>query len=118
MKYSPEIYARAFWEAKPDAKKFLSVVHKNGDAHRLDKIVEALERYAAHQHGGRMVTMEFARVADTELVKKLQEKFTGKDHIRTTLNPALVAGVRVTIDGEQELDVSFQRKINNLWHTK
>ena|SRR3989338_3990644 len=114
MKYSPAVYAKAFWEVRPDAERFLNVVHKNGDFSRVDKIVAALEAIATHEQGGRMINLEFAR--ETELAEKF--KFKSHDHVRVAINPALVAGVRITIDGEQELDQSLQRKLNTLWHTK
>lgn len=115
MKYSAETYARAFWEAKPEMKKFLSVVRKNGDAHRLGKIVNALETLATHEHGGRMVSIEFARHADQTKVDTLKKRFSSKDHVSMSINPSLIAGARVTMDGEQEMDASFQRKLNKLF---
>ena len=121
MKYAPDTYAKAFLETKPasrqggpDPKRFLEVVTKNGDFSRIEGIVAAIEKAAVHALGGRMVELEFAR--ETPLSNKF--KFTAKDHIRVRINPLLVAGVRITIDGEQELDGSFQRKINKLWPTK
>ena len=111
MKYAPHIYARAFLEVKPDPEKFLSVVLKNGDYERLDKIVEAIEMREVQAHGGRIVELEFARIS--ELAKKF--KFSSHDRVHTKINPSLVAGVRVTVDGEQELDVSLQRKLNKLF---
>lgn len=111
MKYAPSIYARAFLETKPDVKNFLRVVAKNGDFQRIDTIVEAIEAQAAKDRGGHMVELEFAR--ETPLRQKFT--FTAKDLIRTSINPFLVAGVRVTIDGEKELDMSLRRKLNKLF---
>lgn len=114
MKYAPSMYAKAFWEVQPDAKKFFDAVKNNGDGTRVDKILEAIEEHATKTHGGHMIHLEFAR--ETELAKKFE--FALKDHVRVSINPSLVAGVRMTIDGEQELDASLQRKLHRLWHTK
>ena len=111
MRYSPQNYAQAFWEIKPASKDFLRVVEKNGDGSRLDKIVLAIEELATREAGGRMVHLEFAR--ETDLAKKF--KFDSKDHIRVSINPSLIAGVRVTVDGSSELDQSFRGKINQLF---
>lgn len=114
MKYNPDTYARVFWEVKPEPRQFLSVVAKNGDLQRVDKIVDAIEAHAVHAAGGHTIALEFAR--ETEFAK--QFTFFTHDRIRTIINPALVAGVRITIDGEQELDMSLQRKLNKLWPMK
>lgn len=111
MKYAPSLYAKAFWETKPDSKQFLSVVEKNGDFSRLNKIVQAIERLAAKEEGGHMVELEFAR--ETDASNKF--KFGPKDRVRVSINPSLVAGVRITIDGTKELDSSFTRKVNQLF---
>lgn len=118
MKYAPSIYARAFLDAKPDLKKFLSVVAKNGDFPRIDKIVAAIEEQETHGHGGKVVNVEFAREMDDATIKKVTKKFKDRDLVSVKIAPSLIAGMRITIDGEQELDGSFQRKINKLWHTK
>ena len=118
MKYPAAIYAKAFLEIKPDLKKFLMMVDKNGDFARIDKIVEAIESQSTKERGGHVVELEMARDVDQKLVDKLRKKFTVKDHIRTKISPNLIAGVRITIDGERELNQSLQRKLTNLWHTK
>ena len=118
MKYPVSIYARAFLETKPDLKKFLSVVAKNGDLPRIDKIVAAIEEQETHDHGGKVVNVEFAREMDEATIKKITKKFKERDLVSIKVTPSLIAGTRITIDGEQELDGSFQRKINKLWHTK
>lgn len=114
MKYAPSIYAKAFLETEPEPKRFLQAVARNGDLAKIDKIVTAIEELVTKKHGGHTIALEFARKSD--LAEKF--KFSAKDHVRVSINPSLVAGVRITIDGEQELDESLQRKLNNLWHTK
>src|SRR3989344_1754355 len=104
MKYSAAMYARAFLETKPDVKRFLEVVAKNGDFSRIDGIVAAIERHAVHAAGGRMIELEYAR---SSAVSE-EFKFRAKDQVHTSISPSLVAGVRVTIDGEKELDMSLQ----------
>jgi|SRR3989344_3555991 len=117
MKYAPDTYARAFWETlsaqagKPEPKQFVEVVAKNGDFSRIDRIVAAIEKHAVHAQGGRMVELEFAR--SSAVSQKF--KFSAKDRVHTSINSSLVAGVRVTIDGERELDLSLQRKLQKLF---
>ena len=118
MKYAPKIYAQAFLEAlpageagKPFIKRFLQVIEKNGDSARLDKIVEAIEELETKKQGGRMIHIELAR--NPELAK--QFKFQSKDNVKVSVNPSLVAGVRITIDGEQQFDGSLIRKLNKIF---
>ncbi len=111
MKYSAQNYAKAFLDTKADPKRFLNTIQKNGDFGRIDKIVMAIEELATKEAGGHMIHLEFARQND--MAKKF--KFTAKDHVRVSINPSLVAGVRITIDGTKEFDNSFKRKINTLF---
>ncbi len=111
MKYKATDYAHAYIESKPETKDFLRVVQKHGDMVRIAKIVEEIEKLVTKQAGGKMVHVEFARE------QKNPFTFDKKDHVRTSINPSLVAGVRITLDGSQEFDNSFQRKVNTLWHT-
>lgn len=119
MKYTPNTYAKAFLETKPDLTRFLQVVSRNGDFARIEKIVAAIQEVATKQQGGHMVHLEFARLdsarqaRNSDLAEKF--KFGPKDHVRVRTNSHLVAGVRVTIDGEQELDMSLRRKLNTLF---
>ncbi len=111
MKYSVTDYAKAYVELKPKTADFVRVVEKNGDFSRLDKIVEAIEKLVTKEEGGRMIHLEFARESD-EMNKF---KFGPKDHVKISINPSLIAGVRVTVDGSSELDESFKRKVNQLF---
>lgn len=111
MKYAPDIYAQAFLETKPDLKRFLEVVAKNGDFSRIDAILAATEKRIVHEHGGRMIELEYAR----QSAESNKFKFTAKDRVHTSINPSLVAGVRITIDGEQEFDGSLQHKLQKLF---
>ena len=111
MRYKAQDYAKAYVELKPTTKDFLRVIEKNGDFSRLDKIVTAIEELVTRESGGRMIHLEFAR--DVGDIKKF--KFKPKDHVRMSINPSLIAGVRITVDGSSELDESFKRKVNQLF---
>ena len=113
MRYNVQDYAKAYVATKPDSADFLRVVQKNGDFSRLDKIVDTIESLVTREAGGRMIHLEFAREVDG--MEKFQKKFSAKDNIRVSINPSLIAGVRVTIDGSKELDESFKRKVNQLF---
>ncbi|TSC75315.1 MAG: hypothetical protein G01um101430_522 [Parcubacteria group bacterium Gr01-1014_30] len=124
MKYSPELYARAFMETVAQASqvkqkallsRFLEIIVKNGDYLGIKKILSKIEEAVVREKGGRMITLEFAREVEKELAERLKSSFSDNDHILTLLNPELVAGVRVLVDGESELDMSLQRKLKKLF---
>lgn len=124
MTYPAEAYARAFldvWETSSSEqrakirKRFVQTLYKNGDIHKSEAILKVIQRTLVHKQGGREITLEFARPMYPEALKDLRHQFKKEDHITMTINPELIAGVRVTIDGHRELDATFARKIKKLF---
>ena len=124
MKYRPIFYARALKEAlagKSDSqataslKKLVALVHKNGDGFYLNKIALEFEKVEIKARGGKVVTLEFARPALEDVIKQFSNEFDARDLIKTKLNPQLVAGVRININGEREMDNTIVRKLNKLF---
>lgn len=126
MKYAPEAYAAALRETISRApagerdeiiKRFAALLHKTGDIARAGKIIRAFEKLAVKNGGGRWVEVEFARPLDKKLVQKIEKSFQPKDHFEKVINPALIAGTRATVDGEQELDNSLARKLKRMFNS-
>ncbi len=124
MKYSADAYATAFWAvytahgAKQDAKLIERLTHllrRTGDIHSADSIVRAIERRAAGAQGGRNVVVEFARQPTPIQLTALRAVMQSHDIIEVRTRPALVAGMRVSINGEYEYDGSLQRKLEKLF---
>ncbi len=123
MTYTPEIYARAVREAIDEAsagerdkvfKRFVSAVARRGDMRKLPAVAKELERSEVHSKGGRMVTIEFARELRRE-TSQFRNLLKPEDHLENRVNPDLVAGVRITIDEERELDFSLARRLNKMF---
>ena len=124
MKYSPEIYAKAVTEAleeTPAGKKdetiqrFLLILEKNGDLKRVDKIINSISKHLTKKAGGKHIEIEIARELPEKLTKEISKNFSKHDRIEISINPTLVAGSRITIDGERELDNSLARKLHKLF---
>jgi F0F1-type ATP synthase delta subunit len=123
MKYLPTMYARAFWEVMNTSKdvedqavkNFVGLVAKNGDMSKSAAIIGEIEKLYVKTQGGRMVKLEFARKQPEDLVEQLKSGFAENDLVEEAINPSLVAGVRVTIDGEHELDKTMRRKLTRLF---
>ncbi len=124
MKHRPDHYARALLavlgetsaaEATQIRKNFLALLSRNGDWALYPEILKGLERAIADERGDKLVAIEFAREQDVIQTDKLQAAFSPHDRLTVTLNPSLVAGVRITVNGERELDQSLAGRLGQLF---
>lgn len=124
MQYSPKWYGKAFAAAAAGAsddrkaellRNFIELVRKNGDTPQWAKIVVEAERALLAKEGRRKIVVESARTLLPEQRSSVMKLFTPKDVIEEALNPALIAGVRITIDGERQFDGSLARKVQQLF---
>ena len=124
MKYPAPTYAKAllavYHKASADqhshiVKNFIRVLVKNGDVSSLAKIEVEIQKQLVKQKNGRMILVETARDLDDAVLKKIFSKFSTHDHVESKINPSLVAGVRVSINGEQELDISLARRLHSMF---
>jgi len=122
MKHLPKYYAQALLDALQDhpnngerlADGLISALRKNGDLRRGGEVIAATERLILKRSGGRKIILESARPLQTEELNKLKNQFNSKDRIETRINPDLIAGVKIFIDDEWQLDASFKRKLKKL----
>jgi hypothetical protein len=120
MKYAPHVYARAFAAviAKGEVsseralKQLVQVVERYGDTGSWDAIVREVRKVLVHDAGGRLVRIEMARVVPKALIQSIQGTFAVEDDISLAVRPELIAGMRVVVDDELELDGSLQHKLN------
>ena len=122
MKYSVNNYVEAFVEtlAASDKKdqvitNFIKLLKKTGDIKHSKKIFEAIHKKLVNSDGGKWVDIDTARELSEAKLKPLISKFSKKDHINLNINKGLIAGVRVTVNGEDELDNSLNKKLNKLF---
>jgi len=123
MKNSIKNYAKALAELlqndKVGDKKisagFIKLLERQGDLNKAKEIIKQTEFLLAKKQGKKMVVLETARKI-TESQKKSLAKFTEKgDIVQEKINPELIAGVKITVDGEKQFDQTMQKKINNLF---
>lgn len=120
MKYSLNNYVDAFTQAaghvsqEEAMKGFTKLLKKTGDIKHSKKILEAIHKKLVNQKGGKWINVETAR--ESALKKEsFKHRFSEKDHIDFKINPELVAGMRITVNGEEELNNSLQNKLNRLF---
>lgn len=128
MKYASHLYAQAFCKALAEAatpqqknsvvERFAIVLKRNGDMRRQDILLAAVERELVRAAHGRRITIETARRVPRDLARAVRSFATERDVIKERIVPALIAGVRIIIDGEREFDGSLKRKLETLWPTK
>ena len=111
MNLSPQHYAAAFLrtENRSPARLF-SAIARRGDLRRAGQIVREIILRLVRERGGHFYTLETAR-----LPRQNPMKTSPSDYVENVLSPALVAGVRITRDREQELDMSFARILTQLY---
>lgn len=124
MKYSPKIYARAFVEALEGAKtseresyvkNFARLLRKSGDLRHKEKIEAEIEKLLRIKTSKRKVIIETARPLRPRHRQALRAILKKDDKVEEKISPGLVAGVRITVNGSKQLDLSLSRAMRTLF---
>lgn len=121
MKYSSRIYAKVLAELMAEKKSdkkiadnFLKLLEKNGDAKKIKEIISLAEKIYFNKAGKRKIILETARKTNNkELISKIAKE---KDVVQEKINPNLVAGVKIIINNEKQLDFSLKRKLEQTFN--
>ncbi len=121
MKYKTKIYAKALAESlsnkKADAEKitdnFLKLLEKNNDIKKAKKIIDLAEGFLLKKTGNKNVILETARKTDvSNLIKSLVKE---GDVVSEKINLEIVAGAKITINNEKQLDFSLIGQLNKIF---
>jgi F0F1-type ATP synthase delta subunit len=123
MKYSIRDYAKALDQALAGSKtngqavatNFIALVQRNGDGERLKKILDETERLGRRKTGLREVFVESARPLGKAQEKMIEKFIKSGDTAHYAVDPSLVAGVRITVDGEMQFDGTLKAKLDQLF---
>lgn len=125
MRYSLQNYTKAFVAALAETeparqqevlRRFVALLEKSGDEIHARKIVAAAERSLRRRSGGHEIILESARPIGDENLRKLDAAFVGRnDVVIRRVNPHLLAGVRVVVDGEREFDGSLKGRLDDMF---
>jgi|GEM_PF-1815668 len=102
-------------EEKGNAKlvaSFLAFVKKNKDEKKLKEILKLAEKLYFKTTGYKKVVIETARKLDTEKLEK--ELVKAGDVVEKKINKNLIAGVKIVVNEERQLDYSFANKLNEI----
>lgn len=125
MKYKVKDYANSLVEilsdksSKLDDKKiiegFLKMLKREQDLSKAREIIEQTEFLLAKQQGNKSVTFETARKMTEEQKKSFKSFLEKGDIVKEKINLELIAGIKVTVDGNKQLDQTMLKKINSLF---
>ncbi len=100
-------------DKKKITTNFLALLRKNGDEKKVRQIIALAEGLLLKKTGNRKVVLETARKTDTKSITKL---FIEKgDIVQEKINPSLIAGIKITVDGSKQLDLSLKNKLDNIY---
>ncbi len=117
-KLKPKMYAEALVDLVVGKKseeipeRFFKLLEKNEDLKKVKEIVRLAEILYLKKIGKEKVILETARkIITKDILKKMIKK---GDIVEEKINPELIAGIKVIIDGEKQLDFSLSKKLNDI----
>jgi F0F1-type ATP synthase delta subunit len=117
----PKKYAEALANALSDknvdekvaAKNFVKLLQRNADLKKTRQILALASMLLLKKTGNRKIVLETARPLDSN---KFAKSFVKKgDLVEEKINPSLIAGVKIIVDGEKQLDFSLLKKIESIF---
>lgn len=118
MKYKPKIYAQTIAEliiekkSEKIHKNFLKILLKNGDFKKAKEIMILAEKILLRKTKKRKIVLELARERS---IKNLHLFYQESDLVKKMVNPELLAGIKVTMNEEWQLDYSLKGKLDQLF---
>ena len=124
MKYKSKIYAKVLTDLMIEKKnpveqtriidKFLRLLEKNRDIKKASEIVSLAEKLFFKKTGGRKIIIETARKIGN---KNMLDHFVKKnDVVEEKVNPEIIAGIKIIINNEQQLDFSLSKKLEEVFN--
>ncbi|MEK7124539.1 MAG: hypothetical protein AAB877_02560 [Patescibacteria group bacterium] len=121
-KYRAKLYAKALAElvlqkkSPSDIKKmpdaFLDILKKNGDMAKAKEIAGIAESLILKESGKNHIILETARKIDKRLLNHFSRE---GDKVSEKINLKIIAGIKITVNNELELDNSLLRKIQEIF---
>lgn len=97
------------------AKNFLALVRRNGDERYLPRIVKESERLMREHRGIREITVVSARELKAPPRALLKNFAKPEDEVHGEIQPELIAGIKIMVDGQLQFDGSMKGKIDRMF---
>lgn len=121
MTYTSDIYARALcalaYEQKLDEaaiSRFLRLARRSGDFSHLPQIFHLFRTYYDLATGTTRIEIAAARNPD-RVAEKLAKQLGGNVVIEKKIQPKLIAGVRLCINGRIVIDATVRRQLQRMF---
>lgn len=92
---------------------FVKLLIDSGYQNQSEKILELAQDLLLQKQGLRKITFETARKITSSQRKIMEDIVKKGDIIKEKINPALIAGIKITVDGQQ-YDNSLLAKLNKI----
>lgn len=119
MKYDYKTYAKALIKAldfnnntEEIVLNFLRLLKKNNDIKQFKKIIDFFEDLLHQKENKKKIIVEIIQ-ENKDLINKIK-KFFPEDNIIYKKNPNLIAGLRILINNDKELDFSLKSRLNQI----
>lgn len=94
-------------------RAFVRLLQKNGQTHKIREIISLARNRYAKKTGQRNIIIESARKVNVKsILKKLQRE---GDNVQEKIQPELVAGLKITVNSEAQLDFSLSNRLDNIF---
>lgn len=126
MRPSPTIFAKAFLAVFADTpenqqgaivKNLVHTASKYGGEGYLRQILAEVLRLYRKERGFKKIVLHSARPLPEKLLSALKSLFGKSDEVQASIEPELVAGVKIVIDDELSLDNTLKRKLEILFNS-
>ncbi|MEK7658645.1 MAG: F0F1 ATP synthase subunit delta [Patescibacteria group bacterium] len=94
---------------------FVKLLVKNGQEKKAKEILDLAEDLLLAKQGKRKINFQTARKITAEQKKLLQSVAKDGDKTKETINPELIAGVKIIINNERQFDASMQKKLSRIF---
>ena len=101
---------------KETANEFVKILLQHKLISKSDKVISLAQDYMLQREGNKIVSIETAREMNASQ-KKLASGFIEQgDNVSYHINTNLIAGIRITINNEKQLDFSLKRKLDEVFN--
>ncbi|MBI3631290.1 MAG: F0F1 ATP synthase subunit delta [Candidatus Staskawiczbacteria bacterium] len=125
MKYKAKDYAEALVnliskemtpaQEKKLADNFLNLLKKNGDSGKASEIIDFSEILFFKKTGRKKIILETARKMSSEQREIFEVLAKEGNVVREKINEELIAGIKIIVNDEKQLDFSMLKKIQNIF---
>ena len=118
-----KLYARALAEILSEKnvdenkiiKNFLKLLANTGFESRAKEILNLAEDLLLEKQGKRKIIFETARKVTVGQKKTLDSFIKKGDIIKETINPELIAGIKIIINNTKQFDASMKSKLQKIF---